>query len=163
MADAHSSIITLFSDTTKALSDVLAFGYGAGDDFNSIKNKKYPTVWVDPITGSFDTKDSQVGDTIRWTISVNFVEPDTKAANEQETARVWSSMFKLMEEWLHKLDQSLVNPEVNDETRISSAQAEIQAPSFRNRRKITKDLASGWNLTFTFITQSDFDYCTIYE
>ena len=163
MADAHSSIIVLFGDVTKSLSDVLAFGYGAGDDFNSIKNKKYPTVWVDPITGNFDTKDSQVGNTIRWTISVNFVEPDQKTGNEEETARVWSSMFKLMEEWLHKLDQMLVDPQDTTGMRISSQQAEIQSPSFRNRRKITKDLATGWNLTFTFITQSDFDYCSIYE
>lgn len=51
MADAHSSIITLFEDVTKDLSDVLAFGYGSGDDFNTRTNQKYPVVWADPKIG----------------------------------------------------------------------------------------------------------------
>lgn len=166
MADAHTSIITLFEDVTKDLSDVLAFGYGSGDDFNTRKNQKYPVVWVDPITGGFNTVDSRVGDTIAWQISVNFVELDSKLGNEAETARAWSSMFDLMEKWLHKLDREFLNDDTDDvqaEVMVKSASAEIQNPQFVNRRKITKDLATGWRLTFTFITQSDFDYCSIYE
>lgn len=162
MADAHSSIITLFEDVTKDLSDVLAFGYGSGDDFNTRNNQKYPVVWVDPITGAFNTVDNRVGDTIAWQISINFVEMDAKLGNEAETARAWSSMFDLMEKWVHKLDREFIEAETED-TRIQAINAEIQNPSFVNRRKITKDLLSGWRLTFTFITQSTFDYCSIYE
>lgn len=162
MADAHSSIITLFQDVTKDLSDVLAFGYGSGDDFNTRTNQKYPVVWVDPITGSFNTVDNRVGDTIAWQISINFVELDSKLGNEAETARAWSSMFDLMEKWIHKLDREFLEAEQQD-TPIQAINAEIQNPSFVNRRKITKDLLSGWRLTFTFVTQTTFDYCTIYE
>lgn len=162
MADAHSSIITLFQDVTKDLSDVLAFGYGSGDDFNTRTNQKYPVVWVDPITGSFNTVDNRVGDTIAWQISINFVELDSKLGNEAETARAWSSMFDLMEKWIHKLDREFLEAEQED-TPIQAINAEIQNPNFVNRRKITKDLLSGWRLTFTFVTQTTFDYCTIYE
>lgn len=166
MADAHTSIITLFEDVTKDLSDVLDFGYGSGDDFNTRTNQKYPVVWVDPITGGFNTVNSIVGDTINWQVSVNFVDLDKKTGNEAETAKVWSSMFDLMEKWVHKLDREFLNQDTDDtqaETRIKSGSAEIQNPQFVNRRKITKDLATGWRLTFTFITQSNFDYCSIYE
>lgn len=163
MADSHTSVVTLFEDVTKALSNKASFGYGSGDDFNSRKNQEYAVVWVDPITGGFPIKNSQVGNSISWQISINFVDLDSKNGNEKETARVWSSEFEFMEKWLHKLDQMFVNPEVNDDVRISSVLVEIQSPQFRNRRKITKDLASGWNLTFTLITQSNFDYCSIYE
>lgn len=162
MADAHTSIITLFEDVTKDLSDVLAFGYGSGDDFNTRSNQKYPVVWVDPITGSFNTVDSRVGDTIAWSISVNFVDLDAVKGNEKETAKAWSSMFDLMEKWMHKLDREFLNDE-QTEVPIQSAYAEIQNPQFVNRRKITKDLLSGWRLTFTLVTQTTFDYCTIYE
>lgn len=162
MADAHTSIITLFEDVTKDLSDVIAFGYGSGDDFNTRTNQKYPVVWVDPITGGFPTVDSRVSDTINWQIVVNFVELDAVKGNEKETAKAWSSMFDLMEKWIHKLDREFLNTEQTD-TRVQSTWAEIQNPQFVNRRKITKDLLTGWRLTFTFVTQSDFDYCTIYE
>lgn len=162
MADAHTAIVTLFEDVTKDLSNVLAFGYGSGDDFNTRTNQKYPVVWVDPITGNFNNVDSRVGDTINWQISVNFVDLDAVKGNERETAKVWSSMFDLMEKWVHKLDREFLNDESED-TLIQSVNAEIQNPSFNNRRKITKDLASGWQLKFTFVTQSTFDYCSIYE
>lgn len=167
MADAHTSIVTLFEDVTKALSDKLSFGYGSGDDFNSLKNKKFGYVWLDPITGTFGTVDSQVGSTIEWAISINFVDLDEKAGNEKETAKVWSSEFQMMEKWLHKLDQMFLNPSEDDPNytlnTIASQGVEIQNPQFTNRRKITKELASGWNLKFTFITQTTFDYCSIYE
>lgn len=166
MADAHSSIIALFEDVTKDLSDSLAFGYGSGDDFNSRKNQSYPVVWVDPITGSFNTVNSTVGDTIAWQISVNFVDLDSVKGKESETARVWSSMFDLMEKWIHKLDREFLNATTdaaNAEVEVRADAAEIQNPQFTNRRKITKDVATGWILKFTFITQSDFDYCSIYQ
>lgn len=162
MADAHTSIVTLFEDVTKSLSNKISFGNGSGDDFNSLKNKKFPYVWVDPITGKFDTVDSQVGSSLTWTVVINFVDLDDKTGNEKETSRVWSGEFEFMEKWLHKLDQEFVNPEPSAGT-IESSRVEIQNPTFRPRRKITNDLATGWTLTFQFITPTNFDYCSIYE
>lgn len=158
---AHASIIALFEQVTKDLNDSVSFGYGTADDFDSKRDQKFPYVWTDPITGSFPNDDQRVGDLISWEITVRFLALDNRTGNEKETARVWDAMFDLMEKWIHKLDREFLNDETED--RIQSANVQISSPAFRQIRKVTKDVVSGWAATFTLTSLSTFDYCEIYE
>lgn len=157
---AHSSVITLLEDITKSLSDAYGFGYGAASEFNSIQNKKYPYVWLDPLRGGFPNKDQVVSDLIDWEVSLTFLVEDAKLGNERETALAWDKAFKIMEDFIHKLDREFLNSD--DEDRIQSDNITLSGINFTSRRKGTTDILSGWNLTFTMQTPSDFDYCSIY-
>ena len=157
---AHGSVITLLEDISHDLADNIKFGYGAADNFNSIRDRKYPFIWLDPIRGSFPNRDQVVSDLIEWNISLNFLSLDAKEGNEKETALVWDEMFDLMEKYLHKLDREFLNDETDE--RIQSGTLTLSSISFQSRRKGTTDLVSGWTLTFTLTTQSDFNYCSIY-
>lgn len=158
---AHSSVINLLEDVAADLADNIQFGYGARDDFNTLRDKSYPFVWVDPITGTFPNQDQIVSDLITWNISINFLQKDDRGGNEKETARVWDNMFDLMEKYIHKLDRQFLNDETD--SRIQSGSLTISNIQYESRRKGTADIVSGWTLTFTLQTQSTFDYCTIYE
>lgn len=155
-----NSVITLFKDVTKQL-DGASFGYGYPDDFNSLPNKKFQYNWVDPIRGGFSNQDGNVGNNIEWRISINFLNYDDIQGNEKQTAIVMDKQFDRMEKWLHKLDREFLNDDAN--LRIQSGSVEIKTPLFEPIRKGFSDLVSGWNLNFILITQSDFDYCSIYE
>ncbi len=157
---SHNSLVTLFEDVTRDLSTNLQFGYGSADDFNSTE-RRYPYVWLDPINGNLPSLESSIGNTIRWNCTLNFLKLDDKIGNEKETAKVWDEMFDIMEKWIHKLDREFLNDETDE--RIQSGTLEIQDARFNTLKKGTKDLVSGWVLTFTAITQSDFTYCSIYE
>lgn len=156
---SHSSLITLFEDVTRDLSTNLTFGYGSADDFNS-GERRYPYVWLDPMTGNFPS-DSTVSNIIRWNCTLNFLKLDDKVGNEKETAIVWDEMFDIMEKWIHKLDREFLNDETD--SRIQSGNIELQDVRFNTLKKGTRDLVSGWVLSFTVITQSNFTYCSIYE
>lgn len=159
---SHNSIIALFEDVATDLQDGFQVGYGSADDFNSIRDKKYPYNWIDPITGGFPSMDNgMVGNTIEWQISMNFLKLDDKDGNEKETAVILGETFDLMEKYIHKLDREFINNETD--SRIQSGNIQIKNSTFKSRRKGLTDFVSGWTLTFTLITQSEFDYCSIYE
>jgi hypothetical protein len=102
-----------------------------------------------------------VGNTIEWQISMNFLKLDDKDGNEKETAIILGETFDLMEKYIHKLDREFINNETD--SRIQSGNIQIRNAQFKSRRKGLTDFVSGWTLTFTLITQSDFNYCSIYE
>lgn len=160
---SHASLRTLFSDVCHDLADNIQFGYGGLDEFNSLPNKKYPYVWLEPLGGRFPTSD-QIGvlsSLTEWTVSINFFDKDDTSGNEKETQEVLDAMFDLAEKWIHKLDREFLNADSSD--RIESDTIQIGTVTFIARRKGTADHISGWTLTFTCTTRSDFDYCSIYE
>lgn len=159
---AHSSVIALLEDVAKSLSDGYAFGYGAADEFNSIKDKAYPYIWLDPVEGSFtDGVDAKLGNTILWDISLNFLKLDDTHGNENETARVWNDTFAIMQKYIHKLDEFSLN--VENLNVIESDKLIIKGTRFTARRKGTSDHISGWTLTFQMETLAAFDYCSVYD
>lgn len=158
---AHASVIALLEDVAKDLADNISFGYGARDDFNTLRDRAYPFVWVDPISGTFPNSDQIVSDLVTWNLSINFLQKDDRQGNEKETALVWDEMFDLMEKYVHKLDRQFLNNETD--SRIQSGNLVISNLQYNARRKGTADIVSGWTLTFVLTTQSTFDYCSIYD
>lgn len=157
----HNSVITLLEDVAKDLADNINFGYGSSFDFNSLRDRKYPFIWLDPLTGTIPNNDQVVSDLIQWNVSLNFLQIDALQGNEKETAAVWDEMFTLAEKYVHKLDRQFLNSETD--SRIQSGVLTLSNIAFASRRKGTDDHVSGWTVTFTLQTQSIFDYCSIYQ
>lgn len=159
---AHQGLVTLLEDVSKSLSDGYSFGYGAATDFNSLPNRKYPFIWLDPIQGNFQTGESTLNNVIVWNISLNFLDLDQTGGNEKETAVVWDETFGIMQKYIHKLDLFLVG-EMDTDTISTDNIRYVNSPQFVPRRKGTADHVTGWTLTFQLETFGDFDYCSIYE
>jgi hypothetical protein len=156
----HESVITLLEDTAKSLGDSVQFGYGALEDFNTIPNKTFPFVWVYPMKGEFAKLGQSVSSIVEFDVEVNFVVLDSVSGAEYETAKAWDDAFQLMEKFIHKLDQYILNydPQVP-----SSDIVELDRIRFESGRKATGDVLSGWKLGFLLKVPTQFEYCSIYE
>ena len=156
----HESVLTLLEDTAKSLGDSVQFGYGALEDFNTIPNKTFPYIWVYPMKGEFPKLGQSVGSIVEFDIEVNFVVLDSVSGAEFETAKAWDDAFQLMEKFVHKLDQFILN---YDPSVPSSDIIELERLRFEAGRKATGDVLTGWKLGFVMKIPTQFEYCSIYE
>ena len=79
---------------------------------------------------------------------------------EFETAKAWDDAFQLMEKFVHKLDQFILN---YDPSVPSSDIIELERLRFEAGRKATGDVLTGWKLGFVMKIPTQFEYCSIYE
>lgn len=157
----HEAVIMLLKDVARSLGDNVRFGYGAFEDFNSIKSKTYPYIWVYPLRGSFPKGESKLLSIVEWEIEIAFLNADNPRGAEKDTADTWDKGFSLMEKFVHKLDEFILNP---DDTRgIQSDKVSLTRTRFEAGRKATGDALSGWTLELDITTNSDFEYCSIYD
>jgi hypothetical protein len=157
----HESIVLLFKDVAKSLADNVKFGYGAFEDFNSIRSKSYPYVWVYPLKGSFPVGEAKLQSLVEWEVEIAFLDADNPRGAEKDTADTWDKSFDLMERFVHKLDEFLLNPD--DINEIQTDRISVTRTRFEAGRKATGDALSGWNLELDITTTSDFEYCSIYD
>lgn len=157
----HESVVTLLKDVAKSLGDSVTFGYGALEDFNTLTNKVYPYIWLYPLKGEFVSGESKLTSSIDWECEVNILHEDAVTGAEFETAQAWDKGFKIMEGFVHKLDEFILNPDST--TDINSDLVSLERVRFEAGRKATGDVLTGWKLTFTMRTPTEFAYCSIYE
>jgi hypothetical protein len=68
----YASVQTLINNTIDDLGYAVMFGHGRDADFNQLKEKKYPLVWLDPM--EVTTKNpTSFDNTERWAISMVFL------------------------------------------------------------------------------------------
>lgn len=158
----HASVITLLEDVAKSLGDSVRFGYGSLDDFNSISNKVYPFIWLEPIKGEFPVDESGPSSTLDFDMQLIFLNLDSVKGAERETAETWDKSFDLMEQFVHKLNRFVMGD--SDLTGlVTSNNIEITQVRFEPYRKITGDALTGWTLNLRMLTPTEFNYCSIYE
>ena len=158
----HSSVVTLLEDTAKSLGDNVRFGYGALDDFNSISNKVFPFIWLNPLKGEFMTNDSGPNSTVDFECELFFMDADNPKGAERDTADTWDKSHDLMSQFVFKLNRFIMDDsEYTDD--ISSNLVLLENVRFESGRKATGDALSGWTLKFNLLVPVEFDYCSIYE
>lgn len=155
----HESVVTLLEDVAKSVGDN-QFGYGAFEDFNSIQNKSFPFIWLYPLEGEFVGTDSKLSSSIDFDVKINVLVLDSVTGAEFETAQAWDKGFQVMEAFIHKLDEFLLDSETGD---INSDLVHLDRVRFKAGRKATGDAMTGWELTFTMTVPTQFEYCSIYE
>jgi hypothetical protein len=157
----HESVVTLLEDVAKSLGDSVTFGYGALEDFNTLKNKVFPYVWLYPLKGEFVSGESKLTSSIEFEIEINILHEDSTTGADFETAQAWDKGFKIMEGFVHKLDEFILDPETNEG--ITSDLVSLDRVRFEAGRKATGDVLTGWKLTFTMTVPTEFEYCSLYE
>lgn len=159
----HSSIVTLFEDVSKAIGDNVRFGYGAIEDFNTIANKGYPFIWLYPLKGQFVPGEGKLTSVVEVEVSMNFLNLDNPKGAEFDTAKTWDTGFKVMEKFVHKLDEIILSSQEGEDDSITTDTVQITSTRFEAGRKATGDVLSGWMLDLTLEVPTDFNYCSIYD
>jgi hypothetical protein len=135
----YASVQTLINDTVNDLAYEVMFGHGRDADFNQLKDKKYPLIWLDPmavVTSNPNTFDN----TERWAISMVFLVKALPTDNSTEQNSLVNFSESIARDFI---------AELNENDNIDFATSPDIKPL--HRTTIGTDHTSGCILTFSLI------------
>jgi hypothetical protein len=135
----YASVQTLINDTVDDLGYSVMFGHGRDADFNQLKEKKYPLVWLDPMT-VVASNPNTFDNTERWAITMVFL---VKALATDDSANQNSLV-----DFSETIARDFIN-KLNDNDYIEFATSPDIKPL--HRTTFGTDHTSGCILTFSLI------------
>jgi len=152
---SHASVKLLLHDVAKSLADNVQFGYGRRSEFNMITQKRYPYIWLLPLTASRRfTGTNNPTKTKTWNVSIIFMDQDRADANEKESELLLDQQDVWVDKYTQRLDDWYEM--TSDTTGAFTIQNDNQTPFYKD----DSDIHTGWLLTFQMIVPDDFEYCT---
>lgn len=159
---SHKAVRELIRDTALGLQDNINFGYGRGSDFNQIKNNRYPYIWLDPLISTLGINEDNLINSETYSISLVFYKFDKPDSTEKEYQLLLDETDKLVQGFIRKLNEDLVNGFDTPKT-LRTHNTAITNIAKQPVIKVMADCLTGWILTFDFTVPDQFDYCSIYE
>jgi hypothetical protein len=151
---SHRAIRCLIGDTTKSLDDSIQFGYGRRSDFNSTKDKRFPFVWLLPLTASTILESSTASRTKTWNCVLVILDIDKPGDNHKDFNKILDDMDHLGDKIIQRIDDWY-----RSEKDILGT---LTLQNINQTTIIKEDAAidSGWLFSFQMVVSDDFDYCT---
>ncbi len=150
---SHRAIRDLVRDATQSLSDNIQFGYGRRSDFNIENDKRYPFVWMLPLTATTILSSSNAPRTKTWNVVLVIIDIDKSDSIEQQYDDILDAMDELGDKILVTIDDwyqqerdivgTLTIANINQTTII----------------KDDADIHTGWLFSFQMTVSDSFDYC----
>jgi hypothetical protein len=151
---SHRAIRCLIGDAVKSLDDKIQFGYGRRSDFNIDNKKKYPFVWMLPLTATTNIPSDGSGITKTWSIILVIIDIDKSGSTVKEYDDILDKMDFIADSLIRRIDDWYQSgTDIVGTVTITSV----------NQTTIIKDdsdIHTGWLLAFQMVTSDDFDYCT---
>lgn len=147
---SHKGIRYLIENISKALADDIQFTYARKSDFNQIRDKKYPFISLDPLSASSSfAVDNTFNYSKVWTAEMAFYGLDNAASDGDEYREILDEMDKLVDTFVTRLN---FTSQDHDGLLITNIN---QQPFI----KATKDILTGYYLTFNITVPDNWDYC----
>jgi hypothetical protein len=146
---SHKSIRLLIEDTAKSLATDIQFTYATPNDFNVLRDKKYPFISLSLLTATPQFTENGVTFLKAWNCSMAFYQLDIKGSSPEHKALILDEVGNLVDKFINKLN-------------LYSSQADtivIQGISQQAFVEAMADILTGHLLSFTILAQDDFDYC----
>lgn len=159
---SHKAVRDFISDKAKALGDNIKFGYGKASDFNQIKDKKYPYVWLDPLSSSVNPDENFVE---TYNINLVFYKFDAPDSTQDEYKLILDQCDKLVQEFLRRIDEDL-DEDITEQSlteRFYSQNIGISGITKTPVIKVTADCLTGFTLNLSLTVPDTFNYCSIYD
>lgn len=157
---SHKAVREFIRDKALALGDNIKFGYGRSSDFNQIKDKKYPYVWLDPLTSSVNL-DSNFTET--YNVALFFYRYDSADSTEEQYKLILDTTDKSVQTFLRLINEALNDDDSQDLTSLQSRNIEITQVTKEPVIKVMADVLTGWIVRFSLTVPDTFNYCPIYE
>lgn len=119
-----------------------------------IEKKRYPYIWLLPLTGSRRYINNESTKTKTWSIALVFLDQDKADANEKESERILDAQDLIVDRYLQQLDDWYERS--YDTIGAFTIQNDNQQPFYKD----DADIHTGWLLTFQIVVADDFEYCT---
>lgn len=150
---SHLSVRTLLSDVAKSLADNIQTDYGRQSEFNMIRNKSHPWIWILPLYSGRQFLNNNLTKTKTWDVSILFLDMDSADADQAQSATILDRMDVLLDKYIHALDDWSIRSD--DVLGAMTIQNDRQTPLYKDN----SDIQSGWLLQFQMIVSEDFQYC----
>lgn len=151
---SHRSVVSLIEDTAKSLADNIQFGYGRRSDFNIIKSKSYPYIWLLPLTATpryaFEDTENYMK---TWNCIVLFLAEDNTSNDETEYKPILDDLDDLLDKFVNRLNDYYLK--TSDTVGAITLRGFQQTPFLKD----DADILSGWFLSFQLQTSNDFNFC----
>lgn len=151
---SHQSVRLLLHDVAKSLSDKVQFGYGRRSEFNMIENKRYPWIWLLPLSAGRRFINDDGTKVKAWNVAIVFLDQDDADANEKQTEKILDTLDLTVDQYLQRLDDWFERSD--DIVGAVTMRNDNQQPFYKD----DADIHSGWLVTFQLTVSDDFDYCT---
>jgi hypothetical protein len=160
---SHKAVREFIGDIARSLRDDVKFGYGRSSDFNQIKDKKFPYIWLDPLSSTTEIN-TDAGYTISETYTCNlvFYRFDSPDSTENQYKLILDETDKLVQEFIRKTNDDLTAYTELSNT-LNTHNTSISAISKQAVIKVMTDCLTGWVLTFNLTVPDTFDYCSEYD
>ena len=152
---SHASVKLLLHDVAKSLADNVQFGYGRRSEFNMDEKKRYPFIWLLPLTASRRfTGTNNPTKTRTWNVNLVFMDQDRADANEKESEKILDKQFDWLDKYMQALDDWYERS--YDTIGAFTVQNDNATPFYKD----DADIHTGWLLSFQIIVPDDYTYCT---
>jgi hypothetical protein len=148
---SHASVKLLLQDVAKSLADNVQFGYGRRSEFNMITQKRYPYIWLQPLTSNIRQNEKTI--TTIWSGRIAFMDLDTADADEKQSEVILNRMYTLMERYYHFLDDFFERS--TDIIGAITIQSFVSQPFYKD----DSGIHTGWFADFQIVTSDNFEYC----
>lgn len=151
---SHKGVRLLIEDTAKSLGDDIQFTYGLPQDFNNLRDKKYPFITCDPLESTPVFAVNNVSNyTKSWSVRMAFYQLDEAASDQDQYKLILDEMDVLVDNFINKLNTYAFNQSItSDDIIITNIN---QSPFV----KAMADYLSGYVLSFTVTVSNQFNYC----
>lgn len=144
----------LLEDVAKSLVDSMQFGYGRRSEFNLIENKRYPYIWLLPLTAAGRFRTNNGTRTKTWNVALLFLSNDEAGSDQDESTRLLDDRDEAVDLYTQKLDDWYERS--IDTLGAFTIQNDLQQPFYKD----DSDINTGWLLTFQMVVSDNFFYCS---
>lgn len=151
----HKSVVQLINDTVKSLSDNIQFGYGRRSDFDVIKSKSFPMIWLLPLTANPSYVSIEVENYQKtWNVIILFLQADEAGSDEDDYKPILDEMDDLVDKFVNRLNDFYLKG--TDEVGPLTLRNINQTPFFKSDASIN----TGWLVSFQMVVSDSFEYCS---
>jgi hypothetical protein len=154
----HKDVRLFIQDVAESLRTDVKFGYGRASDFNQIKDKQYPYIWLDPLISSMTLGEDGLNFTESYTVSLSFYKFDEMDSTEDEYKVILDDVDTLVQKFIRKINENLENDYSGDMV-LTTWNTRVENINKQPFIKVMADVLTGFILTFDFVVPDNFEYC----
>lgn len=152
----HQAVREFIEAKATGLNSSVVFGYGRGSDFNQIKDKGYPFIWLDPLSSTVNLNEDNLNITETFNINLIFYKFDAPDSIPDDYKLILDETYTLVQQFVRDVHVDLVN--YDDTLTLSSSAISITGLTVSPFIKIMADCLTGFTLSFSLTVPDNFDY-----
>jgi hypothetical protein len=154
----HKDVRLFIQDIAESLRDDVKFGYGLISDFNQIRDKEYPYIWLEPLRSTVTIAEDNIGFFETYSIGLLFYKFDEMDSTEEQYKLILDDVDDLVQRFIRKIHEDNKD-DYNTPIKLTTWNTRIENINKQTAIKVLADVLTGFGLTFDLTVPDQFNYC----